>query len=163
RDALQLMATELPKPNARVQQRRRGRRDPHLVGARRRHHTCCDMYGQAADVSRDLVVFTRMASDPYAHPKRPGSGHQHLPAPDGPCGTVEDREQAVARRGDLPAAKVLEVSPNRAVEVREERVPRGVTHMRRGLGRGDDVGEENRPERPTTRIGVAGAEVAPTE
>ena len=65
-------------------------------------------------------------------------------AGDGSSRAVEDREETVARRVQLPTAKPRQLAPDDGVVVAEEVSPGAVTHLCCSLGRADDVREHDR-------------------
>ena len=81
-------------------------------------------------------------------------------AADRPGRAVEGGEEAVAHRLHLAAAVQGELAPDRGVVALEQLPPAAVAELGRLLGRADDVGEEDRRQRP---FGFAGAAAADEE
>src|SRR5204862_2614495 len=62
--------------------------------------------------------------------------------PHGACGTVKQREEAVARGTYFPTAESIELEPQPLIVLREELPPGRITDSFRCGGRIDNVGEQ---------------------
>src|SRR5262249_23214062 len=68
---------------------------------------------------------------------------QRLGAADGPGGSVEGRQQAIAGRVDMTAPVPFDLPAREAVVLGEEFGPAGVAELSQPPGRPDDVGEQD--------------------
>ena len=95
-----------------------------------------------AHIARRQLHFAGV--DTRANPQSEGPcGTAHpICTPHGACGTVKQREEAVARGTYFPTAESIELEPQPLIVLREELPPGRITDSFRCGGRIDNVGEE---------------------
>src|SRR5215216_4702864 len=114
-DAFERMGAAISERDARTRnQVGDGARDEHLVWMRERLHPLCDVDGDAADVVTAQLDLARV--EPIAHMDADRADR----VADGSPRPVEDRQEAVAGRFDLPAAEAVELGAREAFVGAEE-------------------------------------------
>lgn len=114
------------------------------------------MDGDTADVLAPYLDLTRMQAGTddaeIAHGVPKGGG-----AADGPSGTVEGGQDAVAGELHHSASEALDVATGHLVVLVEEVLPAPIAQLTGPLRRRDDVGEQDRGENPVVLDAPANA------
>src|SRR6266446_4491040 len=118
--------------------------DQHLARVRRGGHAGADVHGDAAHVVAPQLALAGVQAGAdleaeRAHRLADGQRTAHRA-----CGTVEGREEAVARRVNLPAAEAAQLLAYGGVVPLEQIAPGAVAEPRGVLRGAHDVGEQHR-------------------
>ena len=126
-------------------------RHEHLAGHRLRRDSRGSVYCDTADVVAASVDLAGVETRPDADLFVSQIVLDRTSRADRTARKVEDREQPITRRLDNPTSVAFDSGqPDRVVEV-QPILPCCVTEPGRGLGRPDDVGEQNRGEEAIVR------------
>src|SRR5438105_2665806 len=118
-------------------------RHEHITGFRLRGDTCADVDGEAANRCSVELDLAGVDADPYVEAESAGVVADREATANGTGGAVEDGEEAVACDVDFAPAKPSQQGSDALVVRRDQVSPRPVAHPCNGLGRGDDVREED--------------------
>src|SRR5262245_30658334 len=91
-----------------------------LAAARDRSDTSADVYRDAAELVTHDLALAGMEPGPDFQTQTPHGAHDRTRAPNRAGGTVKSRQEAVARRIDLPAAELRKVLADDTVMTIEE-------------------------------------------
>ena len=117
-------------------------------GSARRPDPGADVDRHAADVVADQLDLAGVDPGPHVDPEAGDIVLDRAGAADRPRRPVEGGEEAVAHRLHLVAAVAGKLAADGGVVAFEQRPPAAIPQLRRLLGRADDVGEEDRRQRP---------------
>src|SRR5438105_3122819 len=157
-NALQYVCPTLRELEARAEhQLAHGARYQHLRRARESPDPRSDVNRNAGEILTTQLALASVNAGAQLDPQRPDLGADRPCTPNRLCGTLEGGEEAVTERLYHPPPVALELCPRDVVMALHQRPPALVPELRGALGRGDDVGEEDRRERAVGIGPVAGA------